>query len=151
MKKSCSFLLVCLFLTACRTPQQVVLKQTVTIRDTITVLAPVPPTENVAVDWFPLENMVDSFFVEDSTSFAEVIMRVDTVERVRYYTVRHGRKADTVFVTVPIVLTDTFFIKTGCPPCPELMPESGKFPWALVLVSLGALALFFTVGRKKRA
>jgi hypothetical protein len=148
MKKACSFLIVCLFFTACKAPQQVVSKEViVTLTDTVFVAAPVPATENVAVETFPWENPVDWFRVEDSTSFAEIKMEVDSTAKQRRYTVKHGRKADTVIVHVPIVLTDTFYIKTGCSPCPTL-PKNGKFPWALVLASLAAVVLFFTVGKK---
>jgi hypothetical protein len=149
MKATSSFLIVCLIFTACA-PRQVVLEKEVivTLRDTVRVAAPVPSTENTAVEVFPWDNPVDWFRVEDSTSFAEIKMEVDSTAKQRRYTVKHGRKADTVIVHLPIVLTDTFYIKTGCRPCPAL-PEDGGFPWALVLAALGGLLVWW-VGRKSQ-
>lgn len=150
MRKACSFLIVCL-LASCKAPQQLVTKtETVIVHDTLTLMvaAPVPATENT-VDFFtPWENSLDSFFVEDSASFAEVVMRVDTTSRQRHYTIKHGRKADTVFVQVPIVVTDTVVVPVKCPELP-IVPERGKFPWSAGLIFLAAL-VFWWVGKRKK-
>lgn len=148
MKKGCSFLIVCLTLfTACHTPRQVVLEKTVTIRDTIKVETIVPASVGEAVETFPIESSVDSFYLENSAAYVQVVMRVDTVYKVRRYAVKYGRKVDTIYQEVPVVLTDT--IRIDCPPTLPSMPTDGKFPWWWVLAAMGALMVWW-VGKKKK-
>lgn len=154
MKKQCSFLIVCLTLlvTACRPPQVVFkpveVEKIVTIRDTITVAAPVPATSHTGTAIFPEESPVDIFRVEDETSFAEVVMTNDTITKQRKYRVTHGRKADTVYLEQIIVLRDTINIE--CPPTLPALPTNGKFPWWYVLAAMGALLVWWTGKRKKK-
>jgi hypothetical protein len=122
----------------------------VLLHDTVYVTLPVPATVHEAQNSFPIDNPVDFFVVEDSTAFAEIKMEVDTVGKRRNYNVKVGRKESSVSGNVPISCTDTVYVQ--CPPCncPTLpASEPGKFPWALVLTSLAAVVLFFTVGKRK--
>lgn len=155
MKNSCSFLIVGLvFLAACSAPRQVVLEKEVIVllHDTIHVTTPVPATtdtDTVAFDWVDGQEWLDSFLVEDSFSFAQVVAKLDTVAKKRTYKVTHGRKADTIYRDVPIVITDTIFVQVECPPTLPALPANGKFPWWWVLAALGALSIWW-VGKSKK-
>lgn len=152
MKKACSFLIVCLILTACKAPRQAVLPtaETVIFHDTVivTVTAPVPASENT-VDFFtPWESLTDSLFAEDSTSFAEVVMAIDTATHLKHYKIRHGRKATEVTAQVPIVITDTFYITKACPMCVEV-PKGLPKTWQFILAGLWVVILCMGVALGK--
>lgn len=141
--KKCSFLIVCLWLVACSAPRQVTLQlpQVITLVDTVFVNSPVPSTSNTGQVVFDDFSPLDSFTVQDSFSFATVVVRHDTLWKTRTYTVTHGRKADTVQVMVPVTIRDT--IRIECPPTLPAMPTNGKFPWWWLLGLFGALSVWW--------
>lgn len=153
MKTRWLFLIVCsVLLAACKAPQQVVITKEVpvVVRDTIRVETPVPATineENFEVDWDG-GNFLDTILVQDSTSFAEIIAEGDTTTKKRTYRVKHGRKTDTIYIEMPVILYDT--VKVDCPPTLPATPADGQFPWWQVLAAVSAVLLWLTVGRKRK-
>lgn len=158
------FLIVCLPLryfvvwglvvfTACSAPRQVVYVDVpVTIHDTITVQAPVPPTETteewIFEDWDG-GNFLDSLTVEDSTSIATVVATGDVKAKKRTYKVTTSRKPDTIRIMVPVTVHDTIRVECPCPTLPTV-PTDGKFPWALFGAFAAAMLLFGVARYRKK-
>jgi len=151
MKKIIGLCIV-VFFASCSAPRQlapVTIEKIVTVHDTILVAAPVPETttsENFIVDWDG-GDFFDTFTVEDSTSSATVVATGNKAEKKRSYYLSSTRKSDTIRVIVPVTIRDTITI--DCPPVLPPIPADGGFPWGIVGTALGALLLWFTVGRKK--
>lgn len=158
MKKGLYLFVVVVLLASCFTPRQLVppvtIEKVVTVHDTITVAAPVPETTTtkdfVFEEWTG-GDFLDSLVVEDSTSKATVVASCDTKTKKRNYKISTTRKMDTIKIEVPIIVRDTIEIK--CPACPTLpgVPTDGKFPWQWVLMAIGAVALWLSIGKKKKS